>query len=134
MADDYFANFWRDKINDHLFGGSPYVRPTSYTFIAMSTLATAAGGGVAAAGFNPLAYASGSGNFSASSGQQTTNLTALSFGNNSGGTVTVVGITIFDNLSPANQVGQGALNTPITIPNGAPLTIPIGALVLGWAP
>ncbi len=134
MADDYFANYWRDKVNDHLFGGSPYTRPSTYFFVAMSTLATPAGGGVAAAGFSPLSVTTGVTSFTTSSGQQCSNAIAFSFGNNSGGTVTVVGIAFFDGASPQNQLGQGALTTPITVPNGGPLTIPIGGLVLGWAP
>ena len=134
MANCY-SNYLRDKINDHLHGGPDFTRPATTYFDPMSVMPTASGGGTSVASNfgGRVAVTNNSGNWPASSGQAKSNAAAISFGNNSGGTVIVAGVAEYDAVSGGNLLTFEAASTSVTVNNGGPLTIPVGGAVFNWA-
>lgn len=134
MADCY-SNYLRDKINDHLHGGSDYTRPATTYFDPMTVMPTAAGGGTSAASNfgGRLAFTNNSSNWPASSAQTKSNGNAINFGANSGSAVTIVGIAEYDAPSGGNLLTFAALTTPIAVSPAGTFSIPVGGAVYNWA-
>src|ERR1051326_2009177 len=108
MADCY-SNYLRDKINDHLHGGSAFTRPDPTYFAAMTVLPTASGGGTeATANFSRVSVTNDSSNWPASSGPTKTNANAIDFGTNGGSSVTIAGIAEYDAPTGGNLLTCGA--------------------------
>lgn len=132
---DCFSNYLRDKINDHIHGGPDYTRPATTYFAPMSAMPTASGGGteVSSNFGGRAAFTNNVGNWPASAGQTKTNASAINFGTNSGGTVTVVGVAEYDSSAGGNLLTFAALSTPITVNTAGPLSIPSSGAVYNWA-
>lgn len=129
-----YSDYLVDKMNDHLHGGGNYTPPaTLYLELVTAIGKTDGSGATVAAGFSRLAKTNNSTNWPASSGQNKVNGTTLSFGTNSGGPATIVGVRVFDASSSGNMLTLNLLGVPVTVAAGAPFTIPVGAQIFGWA-
>src|SRR5271157_5255454 len=129
MADSC-SNYLRDKLNDHLHGGTSYTSPSTTYWSAMTTMPTSSGGGVESS-LGRLSVANNSTNWPASSGQIKSTGVQLNFGNAASG-MTIVGVAEYDASTGGNLLQFGLLATSITLTTGQPFSMAIGALQLGW--
>ena len=110
-----FANYWENKVLNHLFGKGNYSPPTIY--LALSTAAPADDG-------SGLAEPSGNGysrvQTSASDWNQASsgsidNAEDITFPQASGSWGTITHFALFDSASGGNLLAYGTLSTPIVI-------------------
>lgn len=131
MADCY-SNYLRNKINDHIHGGPDFVRPDPTYFAAMSTNATASGGGTEAAGFSRVSFTNDGSNWPASASETKKNGNDIDFGTNAGSPVTVVGVAEYDAPSGGNLLTFAPI-TPTSVASGAPLKVPANQGIFNWS-
>lgn len=135
MADCY-SNYLRDKINDHLHGGSDFTRPATTYFALFTAMPTAAGGGTEVTGgsYARVAFTNNGSNWPASSGQLKANANAITWPAPTADWTIVLGYAEFDASSGGNMLTFALFATPREILNGDPaFEIPVGAGVFGWA-
>jgi len=119
-----FSNYLETKILDHVFGGTAYTAPGTL-YLALFTAAPGeAGGGTEVSG---TAYTRKSVAFT-TSGDTTSNTSAVEFDTAGSiwGTVTHVGI--FDASTSGNLMAYAALSSSKTIESGDVFRVPAGDL------
>lgn len=123
---DNLSNYLRDAFNDMIFGGTSYTRPSTTRFTLLTVMATASGGGTAAAGYSPLSFTNSGANWPASASRIKASAADMNFGSNSSSTATIVGVLEDDAGSPPNMLTFEELVSPILVNNGDNFTIPTG--------
>lgn len=127
------SDYLEKKINDHIFGGPDYIRPSTI-YVGLFTSAPSDGGGgteISGNGYARLAITNNTTNFpGATSGTGTkTNGVQLSFAAASGGNWgTVTHYALFDAASSGNMLMHGELGTSRAVNDGDTIRIAAGAL------
>jgi hypothetical protein len=122
---DAASNYLRDKLNDHVHGGSAFTPPATLYFALMTTIPTAAGGGVEVSGgsYARVAVTNNSSNFPAASGGSKQNANAIDWGTASANWGNIVAVAWYDASSGGNLIGFAALTNPTTVNSGQPFKI-----------
>ena len=110
-----FANYWENKVLNHIFGKGSYSPPTIY--LALSTAAPADdGSGLAEPSGNSYSRMQTSiGDWNQASGGSVINGEDITFPQASGSWGTITHFALFDSASGGNLLAYGALSTPINI-------------------
>lgn len=125
------ASFWstylKDKINDHLHGGTSYSAPGTTYFALMNVAPTPAGGGTQVTGIGRLAITNNSTNWAASSSGLKTNATVFTFTSSAPSDLgTIVGIAEYDASTGGNLLTYGDLvPTSKPCPTGTAFTVAV---------
>src|SRR5215472_77682 len=128
-----YSDYLVDKMNDHLHGGGNYTVPTTLYLELVTAIGKTDGtGATAGPGWSRLAVTNNTTNWPASSGQNKVNGVTLSFGTNGSSSAIITGVRVFDASTSGNLLTLNTLGVPVTVANGAPFSIPVGAQVFGW--
>lgn len=124
----YLAN----KLLGEVFGGTVFTAPSTLYCALFTVAPTPAGGGteVTGGGYARVAVANTTGNFSAPTSQQTSNLAIINFGTPTGaGWGTIVAGAWFDAATAGNMLYTGPFNPSRVGTAGLQFFIPIGGFV-----
>lgn len=115
------SDYLKNKLLDHVYGGSDFTRPATVYFALFTTMPTGAGGGVEVTGgsYARVAVTNNGSNFPAASSQQKACAIDVVFPQATAHWGTVVGCAIFDASSGGNMLDFGELNVPVVVPVNA---------------
>ena len=116
-----WSDYLKDKINDHIHGGSDYTRPGTTYFGRFTISPNGAGGGTEVG--SRVAVTNNATNWPASSTQVKRNATLIDWGTAGSALGTIVAIAEFDASSGGNMLTYGQLTIPVTIAAGDPFSI-----------
>jgi hypothetical protein len=113
-----FADYWENKILDHLFGKGSYTPPTIYVGLSTADPSDDATG-LAEPNGNGYARAATSGaDWNAASGGTLDNANDITFVQASGSWGTLTHFALFDAASGGNMLAHGSLSVSKTISSG----------------
>lgn len=133
---DAYSNYLRDKLNDHIHGGTAYTPPVTLYFGLMTLMPVASGGGTEVTGgsYARVAATNNSSNFPASSGGSKQNANAITWPSPTANWGTVLGIAAYDASTGGNLLAFGTLTTATVINSGAtPFAINSSGLTFNFA-
>jgi hypothetical protein len=110
-----FADFWEDKILDHLFGKGSYTPPTIYIGLSTADPADDASGLAEPVGNGYARVATTGATWEVASGGATQNAAAITFAVATGSWGTISHFALFDALTEGNMLAHEALGESQTI-------------------
>lgn len=130
-----FSNYLENKVLDHIFGGSDYIRPTPlYIALATATIDDSTTGTTITepnyTGYARISVTNNATNFPVASGGSKSNGTEIVFAECTGGSSTITHFAILDAATLGNILGYGSLTTQKQITTGDTPKFAIGDLTI----
>lgn len=127
-ASDYLEN----AVLNHIFGGVAYTAPATLYFAAYSSAPNDAGGGteLSGNGYARKGITNNATNFPSTSTSTKSNGAAIEFDAFTGGSQTVVALSVLDSSVAGNMLLWVTLTTAKTFSEGDIIRIPIGGFVV----
>lgn len=121
-----FSNYLETKVLDHVFGGTAYTAPSTL-YLALYTADPSDTGGGTEVSTSGTAYARQTVAFT-TSGNTTSNTSAVEFPTATANYGTVVAVGVFDALTGGNLMAYAGLTVDKTIETGDVFRVPAGDL------
>lgn len=127
-----FSNYLENKLLDHTFGGSDFVRPATLYVAAFSSAPGAAGGGteLSGNGYVRKAVTNNATNWPAAAGGVKGNGAVIEFAAFTGGPQTVVALGIYDAASAGNLLVWDDVTTPKTYESGDIMRVEVNSVTI----
>ena len=123
-----FADYWENKILDHLFGKGSYTPPTIYVGLSTADPTDESSGLSEPSGGSYARVSTVPGDWNVASGGATGNANDLTFPEATGNWGTITHFALFDAESAGNMLAHGTLSVSKTISSGDTVKFPAGDL------
>jgi hypothetical protein len=113
-----FANYWEDKILNHIFGKGNYTPPSIYVGLSTASPADDAAGLAEPSGQGYARAETAADDWNTAAGGSLDNASDIAFPQAAGGWGTVTHFALFDAATAGNMLAHGALSQAKTLNSG----------------